>query len=294
VRPEDYLRPEILSKVERFDLRARFAVEGFYSGLHSSRFKGFSVEFSEHRRYVTGDDLRTVDWKLWGRTDRYYVKQFEAETNMEVHLLLDCSASMGYGAPVSKFDYSACAAAALAYLAMKQGDPTGMLTFGQRVREFLRPRSTSEHLVMLLKAVARARADGVADFAESLGQCATLVKKRGMVVLLSDLLGPTEQIRTGLGSLAWGGNDMVVFHVLDARELDFSFEGPIRFIDPETGLSRVEDAEAVRPAYLDRLGAFVREVRDFCSERGIEYVPLDTRTPFDAALAAFLNRRTGR
>ena len=294
MRPEDYLKPEILSKVERFDLRARFAVEGFYSGLHSSRLKGFSVEFSEHRRYAPGDDLRTVDWKLWARTDRYYVKQFEAETNMEIHLLLDASASMGYGSPVSKFEYCAYAAAALSYLAIRQGDPTGFLTFGQRVREFLRPRSTSDHLVEVLKAVDRARPDGVADFAESLGECATLIKRRGMVVLLSDLLGPAEEITRGLGSLAWGGNDVVVFHVLHGTELDFSFEGPIRFIDPETGLWRVGDADALRPAYRENLRSHLHELDEFCLERRIEYVRLDTRTPLDAALAAFLNKRTGR
>lgn len=293
MRPEDYLDPEILSKVEGFDLRARFAVEGFYSGAHSSRFKGFSVEFSQHRRYTPGDDPRTVDWKLWGRTDRYYVKQFEAETNMEVHLLLDSSASMGYGSPVSKFEYCACTAAALAYLAVRQGDPTGLMTFGQQVREFLRPRSTSQQLVELLKAVERARPDGVADFAESLGECATLVRRRGMLILLSDLLGPIEETKRGISSLGWGGNDVVIFHVLDTSERDFSFEGPIRFIDPETGSSQVGDADALRPAYLERLRAFLDGLDGFCAERNIDYVSLDTRTPLDAALIAFLNKRSG-
>ena len=294
MRPEDYLNPEVLRKVGRFDLRARFAVEGFYSGLHASRFKGFSVEFSEHRRYTPGDDLRTVDWKLWARTDRYYVKQFEAETNMEIHLLLDGSASMAYGAPVSKLEYCAYAAAALSYLAIRQGDPTGLFTFGQGVREHLRPRSTRQHLVELLKAVERARADGVADFEESLGQCAALVKRKGMIVLMSDLLAPLDGIRRGLGALSWGGNDIVVLHVLDATELDFSFDGPIEFVDPETGLSRVADAGAVRRAYLGKLRRFVRELEEFCAGRRIDYVPLDTRTALDVALGSFLRKRMGR
>lgn len=294
---EKYLLPEVLEKVTRLDLRARFLVEGFLSGLHESPYKGFSVEFSDHRKYVPGDELRRVDWKVYGKTDRYYIKRFEAETTMECHLLLDRSASMGFrpatvpGKFMTKFEYATSIAAALGYLMIHQQDAVGMVTFDNRVREYARPRSKQAHLGNILSILANCAPEGYTAVAESIHEAAGLLRKRGFVVILSDFLDEVADVEKALAHLRYRGHDVIVFHVLDAAEANFPFSGAMEFTEPETGAVVKVDADAVRADYLDNVNAFVKSLREACRKTGVDYVQLDTSVAFDTALVSYLSNR---
>ena len=298
--PEAYLRPEIIRQVQRFDLKAKFLIEGFLSGLHSSPFKGFSVEFSEHRKYTRGDDVRTVDWKLWSRTNRYYVKQFEAETNLTGHLVVDVSASMGYaGKPggISKLNYSTYLAAAMAYMMINQQDPVGLVTSGDTITTFLKPKSKSSHLYAILKTLAETQPAGPTRLAENLHQIAEMIDHRGMVMIFSDLLDDQgeEKVLEALSHLRYRGHDVIIFQILDAAETQFPFQDLMRFEDIE-GLpdSVVADAPSVRAAYLKELRAFLERFKSECLKRHIDFVPVDTSQSFDKPLMAYLQRRCGK
>jgi uncharacterized protein (DUF58 family) len=294
---EQYLIPAVLQKVARLDLRARFLVEGFIAGLHDSPYKGFSVEFSDHRKYTRGDEVRQIDWKVFSRTDRYYVKRFQAETNMECHILVDRSASMGYEPLtvkdrfMNKLEYSTAIAAALGYLMTFQQDAVGLMTFDDRIREYVRPGSKRSHLARLLCVLSNVRPSGTTDVSGAIHQAAGLLKKRGLVVILSDLLDEPDRLEKALSHLQFRGHDCIVFHVLDAAEANFPFDGPIRFIEPETAANVVVDAGAVRAGYLTAVSAFVSDLRRRCRSRGIDYVQLDTSVTFDTALTSFLLNR---
>jgi len=294
---EKYLLPEVLQRVTRLDLRARFLVEGFFAGMHESPYKGFSVEFSDHRKYVPGDELRRVDWKLYAKTDRFYVKRFQAETNMECHLLLDRSASMGFRPEtlprrfMTKFEYSTAIAAALGYLMITQQDAVGMVTFDSRVREYARPRSKRTHLGDILSILANCEPEGFTDVSESITQAAHLIRKRGLVVILSDFLDEPEHIEKSLANLRYAGHDVIAFHVLDSAEANFPYRGAMEFTEPETGARVRVDADGVRAGYLKAVSGFVEDLRRRCRARGIDYVQLDTSVAFDQALASFLANR---
>lgn len=298
--PEAYLRPDIIQQVRRFDLKAKFLVEGFLSGLHRSPFKGFSVEFSEHRKYVRGDDVRTVDWKLWSRTNRYYVKQYEAETNVDGYLVVDVSASMGYpglGAAITKLQYAACLAAAMAYLMIRQQDPVGLVTCADVVRTYLRPRCRSAHLYTILKLLAETRPAGATRLAENLHRLAGMVAHRGMIMLFSDLLDDAgeDKVIEALAHLRHQGHDVIVFQVLDAAEVQFPFKELMRFEDPEGTLAAVTaDPLAIRGAYRRELGVFRERLKAECLKRRIDFVPVDTSTSFDKPLLAYLQKRCGK
>jgi len=294
---EKYLLPEVLQKVTRLDLRARFLVEGFLSGLHESPYKGFSVEFSDHRKYVPGDELRRVDWKVYGKTDRYYIKRFEAETTMECHMLLDRSASMGYRSRtiparfMTKFEYATSIAAALGYLMIHQQDAVGMVTFDKRVREYARPRSKRSHLANLLTILTRCTPEGFTDVAGSLHEAANLIRKRGLVIAFSDFLDDGDEIENALAHLRYRGHDVIVFHILDAAEANFPFKGAMEFEDPETGVRLKVDADAIRATYLGSISGFVEDMRERCRRKGVDYVQLDTSVAFDQALVSYLSNR---
>lgn len=296
--PESYLRPDVIRQVQRFDLKAKFVMEGFLAGLHTSPFKGFSVEFSEHRRYVAGDDTRTIDWKVWSRTNRYYVKQYEAETNMTGHLLVDLSGSMDYagpGASLSKIEYATYLAGALAYLMIGQQDPVGLITFGKEVKTYLRPKSKPSHLYAMLRVLSESKASGPTGVAVSLHQIAELIPHRGLVVLFSDLLDDEEQTMESLAHLRYRGHDVILFHILDAAEAKFPFDQLTRFEDPEgeePGLTA--DPPAIRVAYLQEVQQFVERLREQCTRMHIDFVSVDTSTTFDKALLAYLQRRCGK
>jgi uncharacterized protein (DUF58 family) len=297
--PEAYLRPEIIRQVQRFDLKAKFLMEGFLAGLHNSPFKGFSVEFSEHRKYVRGDDVRTIDWKLWSRTNRYYVKQYEAETNLTGHLVVDVSASMGYaGSPksVTKLEYSTYLAGALAYLMVHQQDPVGLITCGETVVGRLKPKSKPSHLLSILKILAETRPAGKTQLAQNLHQIAEMIDHRGMVMIFSDLLDDAgdDAVVDGLAHLRYRGHDVIVFQVLDAAEAKFPFKELTRFEDMEGHPDAVTaDPLAIRQAYLAELRAFQERFKNECTKRRIDFVSIDTSTSFDKALLAYLQRRSG-
>lgn len=298
LKPQAFLKPDVLQQVVRLDLKAKFLVEGFLSGLHASPFKGFSVEFSEHRRYVPGDDVRTIDWKLFARTNRYYVKQFQAETNVQAMLLVDASASMGYagrtGGSVTKLEYATYLSAALAVLMIRQQDPVGAVTFGRGVRAWIKPKTTRRHLLRILKCLTETRPEGETGVADILHEAARRLDRRGLVIIMSDLLDDPDRVLDGLRHLRYRGHDVIVFHVLDADETRFPFDGLCTFQDLETGRELTADGPSLRAAYLDALNAFIETYRREMTREHIDYILMDTATQFDKALLAYLVRRAGR
>ena len=293
---EEYLRPDVIQQVQRLDLKARFIVEGFFSGLHSSPFHGFSVEFSEHRKYTSGDDIRQIDWNVYGKTDRFYIKKFQAETNLDAYLLVDCSKSMGFatGGRMTKMDYSICLAAALGYMMIHQQDSVGLLTFDEKVRAFLPPKAKRSHLMNILGTLARTRPSGQTRLAEAIHDAADRIKKRGLIILLSDLLADQEQVIKALHHLKFRGHDLIVFQVLDHSELTFEFEGQVRFEDPETGEHQDSNPQAIRAAYLEEIHAFIDEYRRQCRNVRADFVIVDNAMTFDKALIEFLMQRQRR
>jgi uncharacterized protein (DUF58 family) len=297
--PESYLRPDVIQQVQRFDLKAKFLIEGFLSGLHSSPYKGFSVEFSEHRKYVRGDDVRTIDWKLWSRTNRYYVKQYEAETNLTGTLVVDVSASMGYKGPgqsITKLQYATYLAGALAYMMLHQQDPIGLATCDTKVREYLPARSTTSHLYTILRHLSECTPSGPTRFADALHRVAEMVTHRGMIILFSDLFddGGEQKMLDALAHLRYRGHDVILFHVLDAAEAKFPFSELTRFEDVEgTGQSTIADPQSIRAGYLKELERFRSFFKEECTRRRIDFVPVDTSVPFDKPLLAYLQKRCG-
>jgi len=291
---ERYLDPEIIRQVERLDLKARFIVEGFLAGLHGSPFQGYSVEFSEHRKYTTGDDIRTVDWTVFAKTDKLYVKKYEAETTMACHLLIDTSGSMDYryGRGVSKFEYAIYLAAALSFLMIHQQDSVGLVTFSERLHQYLRPRSRRSHLMTILAELARVKPQGESHIAGSLHEAAELIHRRGLVIVMSDLLSDPEPVQQALHHLKFKGHDIILFHILDHAETNFPFEGPYRFREPETGEELQVDASAYRNAYLEAIDDFIANYRELCFQAKIDYSQMDTAVSYDRALTTFLVNRS--
>ena len=288
-----YLDPHVVARMGSMELRARTIVEGFLIGLHRSPYKGFSVEFSEYRQYMPGDDVSLIDWKVYARSDRYYVKKFEEETNLECHLLLDVSGSMGYSSTgISKQEYGSYLAASLAYLMNRQHDAVGLMVFAEQVLNHLQASARPEHLRRVLLALDGLEAGRGSNLAKPLGRLADALSRRGMVVLISDLLDEPERVIENLKHLRFRGTDVVVFHVLDHAELTFPFEGAARFQDLETGEEVRAVPSAVREYYLrqiqDLIDLYTRELR----LAGIDYRLVDTARPLDLALLAYLSARS--
>ena len=291
--PAQYLLPEVVRQVARLDLKARFIVEGFISGLHRSPFHGFSVEFSEHRKYEPGDELHSVDWSVWARTDRYYVKRYKAETNAEGYLVVDVSPSMAHRyRGTTKLEYCTMLAAALALLLIGQQDPVGLITFDSQVRNVVPPRSKRSHLPVLLAELSKATAGGGTNIGAALHQVADLIRHRGFVVVFSDLLSDTAAALDGLRHLAYRKHDLILFHVLDEAEATLPFEDYAHFEDPETGETVSADPQALRESYLARLKEFVDEYRRECAGLRADFLSVDTATPFDKALTSFVRMRS--
>lgn len=293
---EKYLKPEVIQTVARLDLRARFIVEGFMSGLHASPFHGFSVEFSEHRRYSQGDDPKDIDWLVYAKTDRYYIKKYEAETNITGYLLLDLSESMGYTyrQKLTKFEYAICVAAALAYLMIQQQDPVGAVTFDEVIRETVPARSKRTQLGNILALLTRAKPSGATDIGTNLQRVAAMVRQRSMMMLFSDLLTDVGPVMDGVRRLRHAGHDVILFHVLDEVEVGFPFKGMVDLKDPESGQTMLVDAEGLRSDYRDAVKEFRDQYRRDCLSIGADYVPLDTSMQFDRALLEYLSRREAR
>lgn len=293
---EKYLKPEVIQQIKRLDLRAQFVVKGFLQGLHASPFHGFSVEFSEHRKYTPGDDPKDIDWLVYAKTDKYYIKKYEAETNITGYLAMDLSESMGYThrQTLSKFDYSICLAASLAYLMIFQNDPVGLVTFDERLRDSIAPKSKRTQLGNLISKLASIRPGGKTDIDRSLKQLAAMLRTKSLIMIFSDLLMDEEPVFRALRQLRHGGHDVIVFHVLDEAEVTFPFHDLHEFIDPETQ-DRIEvNADQMRADYRKSIEEFRDRYRQECFQTGVDYVPLDTSMQFDRALIGYLQTRSLR
>lgn len=289
-----FLRPEAIQRITRLEIRARHIVEGFLSGMHRSPYFGQSVEFRQHREYVQGDDLRHIDWKVWARQDRLYVKQFEEDTNLRCTLLVDVSNSMAYGrGPLNKYEYASSVAASLAYLLLMQQDGVGCVAFDERVRGQTPIRSKRNHILSICETLHVNSPRDKTDTYPVFRQVAEGAPRRGMMVLISDLLADTAGTIKGLKLLRQRGHDVLVFHILDDDELEFPFSGPTRF----EGLESLDhlncNPRALRDGYLEALGSFLETVRRDCANNTIDYALIRTSDSLDVALAQFLGRRLG-
>ena len=291
-RERQFLDPAVVARLGTLELKARTIVEGFLSGLHRSPFKGFSVEFAEYRQYMPGDDLSTIDWKVYARSDRYYVKKFEEETNLDCHLMLDVSGSMAYGSrAMTKFEYGACLAASLAYLMTRQRDAVGLMAFDERIVDMLPPSSRPGHLRSVLVTLDRLRLGKETHMARPLNQLCDALTKRGMVVLISDLLDDPETVVRGLKHFQFRGADVIVFHVLDPDEIEFPFERATRFEDLETDEEVMAVPGVVRAHYLKAIGDLIDRFKRELGAAGIDYMLLPTSTPLEMALLSYLSTR---
>ncbi len=289
-----YLDPAVVARLSHLDVRARLVVEGFVAGMHRSPFHGFSVEFAEHRPYMPGDPLKNLDWKVWARSDRYLIKQYTEETNLRAHLLLDLSGSMGFASPrasVSKLEYARSLAAALAYLMLGQQDAVGALTFADAALQYVPARATRSHLDVLLKTLGGGQPQGRTKLGPALHELAERIKRRGLVVLLSDLMDRPEEVLNGLQHFRHRHHEVIVFHVLDPDEIEFPYTDTSTFVDLETGQRITTEPWEIAKRYREKLDAWRSHYARTCREQRVDYVPLDTRTPFDRALLAYLEKR---
>jgi len=289
-----YLDPVALSRLGNLELVARLVVEGFVTGLHKSPYQGFSVEFSEHRQYMPGDEIRHIDWKVFGKSDRYYVKKFEEETNLRVYLVLDVSQSMTYqfdDSGISKLQYGCYLAASLAYLMLKQRDSVGLVTFDQQIRDYIPPRGVPTHLQAIISILESITADAETDVATVLNDLAKRIVRRGLVIVISDLLDQPTKVLSALKHFRHRKHEVIVFHLLDSAEKTFPFQGAISFSDLETGQRLVTQADSLKSSYLEQLNRFIQDYQRGCGANMIDYVQINTDTPFDHALSAYLSNR---
>lgn len=289
-----YLQPETLAKLHGLELRARHIVEGYVSGVHRSPFHGFSIEFAEHREYVPGDDLRYVDWKVFGKTDKFYLKQYEEETNLVCYLLVDCSESMRFksdDAPLSKLEYAQTVAASLAYLILQQQDSVGLATFDNELRSLVRASSNPSHLKQLLYVMEHTSAERKTRTGPIFHDLAERLKKRGVVVILSDLFDDVPTMLAGLKHFRHRRHEVILFHVLDPAELDFPYRNTTLFKGLEQLPDVLTDPRALRQAYLQEFGKFTQSVRKGCRHQHIDYVEMRTDASLEVALSSYLASR---
>lgn len=291
--PYLYFDPDKAPRLGRLGLMARRAVEGFITGLHRSPHKGFSVEFAEHREYVPGDDVRTMDWVAWARSDRYYVKQFEQQTNLRAHILLDVSASMDYRhtGGQTKFQYGCFLAACLAYLLARQQDMVGLVAFDRSVRLRIAPGSTPAHLDRIFTSLEKVTPAGATAVAGTFHTLAETIAKRGLVIILSDLYDEPAGIMKALQHFVYRKHQVILLHLMDPAELEFPFTQITQFVDQETQERLQVDPRTVRTAYQAEVRSFIETYRRECGDRNIEYVLTPTNTPYERTLVEFLARR---
>ncbi len=292
-----YFDPQTLASIQGLELRARHIVEGYVSGLHASPYHGFSIEFAEHREYAPGDDLRYLDWKVFGKTDKFYLKQFEAETNLVSYLLLDTSESMAYqsaAAPWSKLEYGKTAAAALAYLVLQQQDSIGLMTFDDRLRSSVRPSSNPSHLKQVLHALEDAPARRKTSVGPLLHDLAERLKRRGVVVIISDMFDDVRSVLAGLKHFRHRRHEVIVLHVLDPAEIEFPFDRPTLFKGLEGLPDVLTDPVSLRRAYLREFGQFTKALEAGCRDQHFDYLRLQTDEPLDRVLSGYLAARQAR
>ncbi|MEE8448729.1 MAG: DUF58 domain-containing protein [Thermodesulfobacteriota bacterium] len=287
-----YFDPNLLSRVNGLILRARQVVDGLRLGIHKSRSKGFSTDFEEYREYSPGDDLRHLDWKAYGKFDRYFIKQYRRTTNLKAQILLDVSGSMDYGSQgLSKFDYGCLLAASLSYLMLKQQDAPGLVTFSDKVDRVIPSKARQGHLATIIEALEASRPQGKSAVGPVLQRLASSFTRRGLAVIISDLLDDPEEILKGIKQLRYRGGDVIVFHLLDKDELDFPFQEVTRFQDLEEDLKVLADPRAIRKAYLEAIASLIDTYRTGCGINTVDYVLLNTSAPLDRALVSYLSWR---
>lgn len=296
VAVEQYLKPELAAQIKRLDLRAKMVVRGFLHGLHASPFHGFSVEFSEHRRYSPGDDPKDIDWVAYAKTGKYYIKKFESETNLTGYLALDLSESMNYTyrQSLTKLDYSICLAAALCYLMIQQQDPVGLVTFAETLKASVPPKSRRSQLPTILSQLTKLSTAGQANISASLVQLTAMLRHRGLVMIFSDLLCDEEPMVKAICNLRHAGHDVIVFHILDEAEVSFPFDGMVELRDPETGRTQSVSAADAGRDYRKTVEEFRARLERSFSENRVDYVPVDTSQPYDKALMEYLLSRRNR
>lgn len=294
-----YLDPAAISRLAGMELVARLVVEGFISGMHKSPYQGFSVEFVEHRQYMPGDEIRYIDWKVYGKSDRYYIKKFEEETNLKSYILLDTSGSMAFkgdesSQEITKLEYGCYLAACLAYLMLKQRDSVGLVIFNDQLRSYIPPRLGPTHLHALMSGLENASSGGDTDISTTFHELAQRIVRRGLIIIISDLMDDPEKVLRSLKHFRHKKHEVIVFHVLDPAELAFPFDGPILFRDLETQEQLSVEAEFLRDEYLQQMDQFVKTYRDGCNANSIDYVQMNTSVPFDYALSLYLSMRKRR
>lgn len=288
-----FLDPEVVSKISGMDVKARLVVEGFIAGLHKSPYKGFSVEFAEHRQYMPGDPLKHVDWKVYAKSDKFYVKEYEEETNLRATIVIDASASMGYASSgMTKFDYATHLAAALSYLMLKQQDSVGLTLFDTKLRRHIPPHASAKQLHILLRELAEAKPGAETNIHESLRALTERVKRRGLIVLISDLFDDRGALLSALKYFRHRKHEVIVFHVLDNEESEFGFDREAIFEDMETKEEIHVEPWRIRNEYAAEVRAWSDAIKRECREHRIDYVLMNTKTPFDVALTSFLEKRS--
>lgn len=294
--PKRYLDPFTLAKVRSLELKARLVVEGYLSGMHKSPYHGFSVEFAQHREYVPGDDIKHIDWKVYGRTGKFFLKQYEEETNLICWIVLDLSESMKYGSEegVTKYDYACTAAAALAYLVLHQADSVGFVTFDKEVRTFLKPSSQPSHLKEVIHVMNQGVGPEKSNMAPLFHDLAERINRRALIFILSDLFDDENQILSGFKHLRHKRHEVVLWHILDAAELTFPFQETTLFRGLEHYPELLTDPRALRRSYLEQIGNFVKTIQRGCRDQNIDYVQLKTDTPLNVALSSYLAHRMTR
>lgn len=289
-----YLEPKALAKMARLDIVAKGVVEGFISGLHRSPYHGSSVEFAEHREYVAGDNIKDVDWRAYGRSDRYVIKQYQEETNLRAHILLDMSGSMGYRSEESeltKLEYGCFLAACLAYMLVRQQDPVGLVTFDDQVRTFMPPGSTTPHLNLVLRELEKLKPGRTTDVSGSFHHLAEHIKRRGLIIIISDLYDDQREVLKGLRHFRYKKHEVMLFHIFDRYEIEFPFQSLTDFVDMETNERIQVDPKYIRNVYTSMIQEFIDVYKQDCSASKIEYIQTDTGVPYDFMLSKFLSTR---
>tara|TARA_B100000401_G_scaffold315135_1_gene217614 strand:- start:641 stop:1540 length:900 start_codon:yes stop_codon:yes gene_type:complete len=291
---QKYLSPSVVKKIDKLSLRAKLVVEGFIIGLHKSPYHGFSIEFSEHRPYGFGDEIRHIDWKLLAKTDKLYIKQFEEETNLKTYIILDKSSSMNYGSNnnMLKFDYAKTLSASLAYLMIKQQDAVGLATFDEEIIDYIPPKSKIGHLNYLLNVLHSSKVKGDTKISPILHSLAESIKKRGLIILISDLLDDPNEVINGLRHFRHKGHEVIIFHVLDDNEINFNFNGATNFIDSEDGTNIKTDPRHIKKEYMRTFSEFCGVYKKECSQNNIDYIKVNTSDTLEKSLIDYLIKRS--
>ena len=287
-----YLNPESIAKLDNMSLRARLVVEGYLLGQHKSPYHGFSVEFAEHRSYGHGDEIRHIDWKLYGKTDRYYIKRFEEETNLRSHILIDTSQSMKFKSKnITKLDYASYLAAALTHLMLSQKDGIGLILFDEKIKKFIPPRASKTHSKIIMETLDTIKCGNDTKIKNTLNYMAERIKKRGLVILISDLMDNPDEVLMGLNHFRHNKQEVIVFHIMDRQESEFNYSDRIQFKDMETGELITTDPWHIRNEYQNQIEKFKRKYQRGCRNQRIDYIPLYTDQSLDIALNEYLNKR---